>query len=279
MNQYQGYFIPQRFALIVYTHLVRNLQHEPPSFAPLLLGIHGRPGDGKTFQLRRVLEDCGVHVNLLSGGQLESSDAGEPGARVRDAYLEASSAISNGVPACVVLNDADAAIGNWGSLTQYTVNTQNVITELMHLCDYPLTVENKNTRRVPIFLTGNDFTRLYGPLRRRGRMELFLWEMSQAERGRIVASLFPEIEQQEINRLLEEYPDHSVADWTAVAAQIDNSNLHKFLASTDVRRLLTQIIRGGKFEGGRKRLTTSEIQDALHYLEQNRSADLLSTDA
>ena len=147
-------YVPERFSMIVKLHLVRNLQPDPPDNAPLLLGDHGQPGEGKTFRLRYLLNRLGVHTSLLSGGQLESSDAGERGARVRDAYLSAGSAVSNGVPAAVLLNDADAAIGHWGNLTQYTVNTQNVITELMHLCDYPTKVEGRNNRARSYLLDG-----------------------------------------------------------------------------------------------------------------------------
>jgi len=244
---------------------------------PLLQGIHGKSGEGKTFQLRYALDNAGVRAVLLSGGQLESSDAGEPGARVRDAYLEAGSFISNGIPATVVLNDTDAAIGNWGELTQYTVNTQNVITELMHLCDYPTRVEGKQTPRVPIFLTGNDFTRLYAPLRRHGRMDLFRWEMSREERGQIMASLFPVLEPYEIGLLLDRRPDYSIADWTAVGSRIGDHRLSEFLASEDLRMLLPRILQGAILKGGNRSPGFGEILEALDYMDQNKSVNLLSS--
>jgi ATPase family associated with various cellular activities (AAA) len=269
--------IPRRFTLIVQTHLVRNLEPGPPHSVPLLLGIHGKSGDGKTFQLRHVLDNAGVRVVLLSGGQLESSDAGEPGARVRDAYLEAGSFISNGIPASVVLNDTDAAIGNWGELTQYTVNTQNVITELMHLCDYPTRVEAKQTPRVPIFLTGNDFTRLYTPLRRHGRMDLFRWEMSREERGQILTGLFPALEPYEMEHLLDKYPSYSIADWTAVGSRIRDHRISEFLTSTDLRTLLPKMLRGAKLQGGYRPPSFGEILEALDYMDKNKAVNLLSS--
>jgi ATPase family associated with various cellular activities (AAA) len=278
MSDLAPVIIPQRFTSVVHTHLARNLQPNPPASIPLLLGIHGRPGEGKTFQLRHVLEDSAVHVVLLSGGQLESSDAGEPGARVRDAYLEAGTFISNGLPASVILNDTDAAIGNWGELTQYTVNTQNVITELMHLCDYPTRVEGKQTPRVPIFLTGNDFTRLYMPLRRHGRMELFRWEMSRQERKQILATLFRGLDSREIDLLLERYPEYSIADWTAVSSRISDYKLSKFLASSDVRALLPKLLRGARLEFSSTPPALDDILEALNYLERNRSVNLLPGD-
>lgn len=268
-------YVPERFSMVVKLHLVRNLQPDPPYNAPLLLGVHGRPGEGKTFQLRYILNLMGIHTSLLSGGQLESSDAGEPGARIRDAYLSAGSAVSNGVPAAVLLNDADAAIGHWGDLTQYTVNTQNVITELMHLCDYPTKVEGRTTPRVPIFLTGNDFTRLYGPLRRHGRMDLFKWEMSQQERAVILAGIFGSLSAAEIDKLLSLHPDYSIADWTAVAARITDVNLTTYLSKLDARILLAKIVQGARLEGVGRAPDFQDVVQAIDYLNGNIAVNML----
>ena len=41
-------------------------------------------------------------------------------------------------------------------------------------------------------MTGNDFTKLYEPLRRPGRMRLFAWEPTLRERMGVVCSIFPE---------------------------------------------------------------------------------------
>ena len=71
-----------RFRRVVLTHILKNLRanrifdgikEENP---PLVLGIHGPSGDGKTFQTRHVLESNGIKVFSISGGELESADAG-----------------------------------------------------------------------------------------------------------------------------------------------------------------------------------------------------------
>lgn len=71
-----------------------------------------------------------------------------------------------------------AHIGN----TQMTVNNQIVVGTLMNLSDNPTRVsigqrwrESDVTHRVPIIVTGNDFSTLYAPLIRDGRMEKFYW--------------------------------------------------------------------------------------------------------
>lgn len=63
-----------------------------------------------------------------------------------------------------------------------TVNNQIVVGTLMNLCDNPTRVsigqdwrESDITQRVPVIVTGNDFSTLYAPLIRDGRMEKFYW--------------------------------------------------------------------------------------------------------
>lgn len=66
--------------------------------------------------------------------------------------------------------------------TQMTVNNQIVVGTLMNLADNPTRVsigqdwrESDMTHRVPIIFTGNDFSTLYAPLIRDGRMDKFYW--------------------------------------------------------------------------------------------------------
>lgn len=66
--------------------------------------------------------------------------------------------------------------------TQMTVNNQIVVGTLMNLSDNPTRVsvgqdwrESDVTNRIPIIFTGNDFSTIYAPLIRDGRMEKFYW--------------------------------------------------------------------------------------------------------
>lgn len=65
-----------------------------------------------------------------------------------------------------------------------TVNNQIVVGTLMNLSDNPTRVsigqewrESDVTSRIPIIVTGNDFSTIYAPLIRDGRMEKFYWYM------------------------------------------------------------------------------------------------------
>ena len=63
-----------------------------------------------------------------------------------------------------------------------TVNNQIVVGTLMNLSDNPTRVsvgqdwrESDVTNRIPVIFTGNDFSTIYAPLIRDGRMEKFYW--------------------------------------------------------------------------------------------------------
>jgi len=47
-------------------------------------------------------------------------------------------------------------------------------------------------RRVPVVVTGNDFSSVYSPLTRFGRMTVFTWQPSLADRTHIIRKTFPE---------------------------------------------------------------------------------------
>lgn len=195
-------YIPERFEKVVVLHALRIswLRHKD---APLLMGIHGLPGEGKTFQCKIVLEKNGFKVFQISGGSLESKNAGEPARIVREQYEQAQKfcAESDVNKAAIIIDDADAAFGNWGELFQYTVNTQNLLAELMNIADY--NANNQKEIRIPIYLTGNDFTKIYGPLKRAGRMETFHWAPTDEERLKYIYFEFEMLDLEECKELLE----------------------------------------------------------------------------
>ena len=197
------------------------------SGVPLLLGVWGSKGCGKSFSLELACRDMKIAPFMVSAGELEDPVAGEPGALLRRRYLAASKyATTRGVPTVLIINDLDAAVGRFKD-DKYTVNNQIVSATLMNLCDNPAEVkvgssakrrawdsreefsrdektnvaerdgvstENQNRTikcaRVPIIVTGNDFSRLYAPLTRTGRMDLWHWEPSRGEIAEMVHATF-----------------------------------------------------------------------------------------
>uniref|UniRef100_A0A7N2N7D6 Ribulose bisphosphate carboxylase/oxygenase activase, chloroplastic n=1 Tax=Quercus lobata TaxID=97700 RepID=A0A7N2N7D6_QUELO len=200
------------FAVDAVTHIVKNyIAHLLDIKIPLILGIWGGKGQGKSFQTELVFQAMGIEPVIMSAGELESERAGEPGRLIRERYRAASQVVQNqvrsfatftvdickwrqwiamergslgrrvGKMSCLMINDIDAGLGRFGN-TQMTVNNQIVVGTLMNLADNPTRVsigqdwrESDFTNRIPIIFTGNDFSTIYAPLIRDGRMEKFYW--------------------------------------------------------------------------------------------------------
>lgn len=212
-------YLHSEFYHAIYHHLIGNVLLKETE-SPLILGVFGPPGEGKTFQTEHVCKSLGVELMAISPGELESPNAGQPGELLRSLYLQAGQRISSGKPSILLVNDIDTVLGNWGELVQYTVNRQVVFGQLMAFCDYPDQVSGKETPRVPIIVTGNNPGTLYEPLLRPGRMRVFPWVPTQEDRRKILAPMFPEIPESSLAAFVAEFPDRPVSFWGDVRAAI-----------------------------------------------------------
>jgi hypothetical protein len=188
---------------------------------PVIMGIFGAPGEGKTFQLRTVLNNLAVQTVSISAADFESERAGVPGKNLLAAYVSASRSIKGKRPTCIVIDDVDTTVGEWENNTG-TVNHQQVLAQLMHLADRPCDVENiGQIDRVPIFVTGNDFSKLYPPLRRPGRMTVLHWAPTPEERHGVVTHILNGLsDRKTVAHLLASYPRHPVSFFAELRAQL-----------------------------------------------------------
>ncbi|MGH3768068.1 MAG: AAA family ATPase [Pseudonocardiaceae bacterium] len=211
--------VSERFAQAVREHLVLSLVNLPVH--PVIMGIFGAPGEGKSFQLRAVLDRLAVQTMSISAADFESERAGVPGKNLLAAYVSASRAINSKRPTCIVIDDVDTTVGEWENNTG-TVNHQQVLAQLMHLADRPCDVENVGrVDRVPIFVTGNDFGKLYPPLRRPGRMVVLHWAPTAEERRDVVTHVLDGLAGREVVvDLLASYPSHPVSFFAELRSQL-----------------------------------------------------------
>merc|ERR1719460_2512165 len=127
----EGYYICPAFLDKLTVHCVKNFLDLPKIKVPLILGIWGGKGLGK----------MGIAPIVMSAGELESGNAGEPAKLIRQRYREASDIISKGKMSSLFINDLDAGAGRMGGSTQYTVNNQMVNATLMNIADNPTNVQ------------------------------------------------------------------------------------------------------------------------------------------
>lgn len=239
-------YVAERFRRTIALHIVKNLFTKLPVHVPLILGIHGPSGYGKTYQCEHVLAEMGVTAFLISGGQLESGTAGEPAKLIREKYIVASQRMQKGESKASVLliNDVDTGLGDWGEKVQTTINTQTVYGELMHLVDYPTSVEGRSTKRIPIILTGNDFTKLYEPLVRAGRMNSFEWNPTFEEKVEIVSRIFPELNMREINALVDKFVEQPIAFFSHLRSTLLDEFLWRGIQEIGTTKVVEYISSG-----------------------------------
>ncbi|KAJ0465783.1 Ribulose bisphosphate carboxylase/oxygenase activase [Helianthus annuus] len=132
-NNMGGFYIAPAFMDKLVVHITKNFMTLPNIKVPLILGVWGGKGQGKSFQCELVFAKMGITPIMMSAGELESGNAGEPAKLIRQRYREAADIIKKGKMCCLFINDLDAGAGRMGGTTQYTVNNQMVNATLMNI--------------------------------------------------------------------------------------------------------------------------------------------------
>lgn len=249
------YYVSPRFLNKLAIHITKNFLNLPNVRVPLILGVHGRKGEGKSFQCELVFERMGIEVVHMSAGELESPDAGDPARTIRLRYREAADLVKvRGKMAVLMINDIDAGAGRVDQYTQYTVNTQLVNGTLMNIADNPTSVQlpgsydSEPIQRIPIIVTGNDFATLYAPLIRDGRMEKFFWEPTRDDRIGTVSGIFEAdaVARGDIEKLVDTFPDQSIDFYGAVRSRLYDEQVQQLIESVGIDRISLRVVNSAE---------------------------------
>jgi ribulose bisphosphate carboxylase small subunit len=250
-----SYYISPRFLDKLSVHITKNYLTLPNVKVPLILGVHGRKGEGKTFQCELVYERMGVQVVSMSAGELESPDAGDPARLIRMRYREAADLVKvRGKMAVLMINDIDAGAGRVDQFTQYTVNTQLVNGTLMNIADNPTNVqlpgsyEIEPIQRIPIIVTGNDFGTLYAPLTRDGRMEKFFWEPDRDDRIGIVSGIFEadHVNRGDVEKLVDAFPTQAIDFFGAIRSRLYDEQVRNLIQKVGLDRISLRVVNSAE---------------------------------
>lgn len=234
-------------------HVAKNcLEESIDGRVPLILGIWGGKGCGKSMNLELCCKRLGVSPIIVSAGELEDQWAGEPGKRLRERYRRAAQVMqTEGRPACLIINDLDAGAGRVKNTTGYTVNTQMVSATLMNLADHPTDVQvgeywvASHLPRVPIVITANDLSTLYAPLVRDGRMHKFCWHPTRADLAHMVGTLFADdgVTATEVEALLDAFPQQPLDFFGALRNRLYDSAVRQWIGSVGGHRRMGESLR------------------------------------
>ncbi|KAK4753504.1 hypothetical protein SAY87_001608 [Trapa incisa] len=249
-NNMDGFYIAPAFMDKLVVHISKNFMNLPNIKVPLILGIWGGKGQGKSFQCELVFAKMGINPIMMSAGELESGNAGEPAKLIRQRYREAADIIKKGKMCCLFINDLDAGAGRLGGTTQYTVNNQMVNATLMNIADNPTNVQlpgmynKEDNPRVPIIVTGNDFSTLYAPLIRDGRMEKFYWAPTREDRIGVCTGIFrsDNVANDDIVKLVDTFPGQSIDFFGALRARVYDDEVRKWIGGVGVEEIGKKLV-------------------------------------
>ncbi|KAF9676853.1 hypothetical protein SADUNF_Sadunf08G0046600 [Salix dunnii] len=263
-NMMDGFYIAPAFMDKIVVHITKNFM-SLPNIKTIDLSV----------MLVAISSDDNAYFSpiMMSAGELESGNAGEPAKLIRQRYREAADIIKKkGKMCCLFINDLDAGAGRLGGTTQYTVNNQMVNATLMNIADNPTNVQlpgmynKEDNPRVPIIVTGNDFSTLYAPLIRDGRMDKFYWAPTRDDRIGVCVGIFKtdNVPQDDIVKLVDTFPGQSIDFFGALRARVYDDEVRKWVSGVGVESV------GKKLVNSREKAPTFEqpamtIEKLLEY--------------
>ncbi|KAI7983729.1 hypothetical protein LOK49_LG15G01342 [Camellia lanceoleosa] len=232
-NNMDGFYIAPAFMDKLVVHITKNFMTLPNIKVPLILGIWGGKGQGKSFQCELVFAKMGINWKVGMQENRKVDQAKVPGSFRYHQQRKMC---------CLFINDLDAGAGRMGGTTQYTVNNQMVNATLMNIADNPTNVQlpgmynKEDNARVPIIVTGNDFSTLYAPLIRDGRMEKFYWAPNREDRIGVCMGIFrtDNVPDEDVVKIVDTFPGQSIDFFGALRARVYDDEVRKWISGAGV---------------------------------------------
>ncbi|KAK4730600.1 hypothetical protein R3W88_023588 [Solanum pinnatisectum] len=276
-NKLDGFYIAPAFMDKLVVHITKNFLTVPNIKVPLILGIWG--GKGLSYfecklakpPQKQPPDPHRLQPIMMSAGELESGNAGEPAKLIWQRYREAAEIIRKGNMCCLFINDLDAGAGRMGGTTQYTVNNQMVNATLMNIADNPTNVQlpgmynKQENARVPIIVTGNDFSTLYASLIRDGRMEKFYWAPTREDRIGVCKGIFTtdKVPDDDVVKIVNSFPGQSI---------VYDDEVRKWIGSTGIEQIGEKLLnsRDGPPTFEQPKMTIDKLLEYRNMLVQEQ---------
>lgn len=212
--------ISNEFRNTVLTHIIGNYSNNMD--VPLFLAIHGKPGEGKTFQTFHICLAHNLKICYFSGAELSGNYERDSILDFEENYKRACNYLDSNEYSVIIVDDFHLSPASTREGVGTTINSQLLTGFLMNLCDK---TKNGQCQRIPIILLGNTFANVYEPLKRDGRMDFFYWESTIEIKKKVVIELLSpyvsRFDRNKLNALVEEYKDMPVSFFTEIKNDID----------------------------------------------------------
>lgn len=228
-------------------------EHPKP---PRFLVIAGKPGTGKTVAATDAALRMNYAVLHLPAANLASENEGGATAVLDDYLLTAEHhAQTYGEPVVIIADDLDLGIISADADTGRTVNSNLMTQRFQGLADTD-EVQNPDETRIPIIVTGNDFSQVRSSLFRDGRATWYEHTPTSDDVAAVVVNLFKpgtSADRKFLLKLAHRYRRESIAFWTAVHTSLRDELVDALIASgvTDPTALKVEIHRQRPLEPGK----------------------------
>ncbi|GJN05199.1 hypothetical protein PR202_ga22808 [Eleusine coracana subsp. coracana] len=253
-NTLNGLYIAPAFMDKLVVHLSKNFMTLPNIKVPLILGIWGGKGQGKSFQCELVFAKMGITPIMMSAGELESGNAGEPAKLIRQRYREAADIIKKGKMCALFINDLDAGAGRMGGTTQYTVNNQMVNATLMNIADNPTNVQ------LPGMYNKEENPRVC--------------PSSSPDRIGVCKGIFrsDNVPDEDVVKLVDTFPGQSIDFFGALRARVYDDEVRKWVAEVGVENIGKRLVnsREGPPTFEQPTMTIEKLLEYGHMLVQEQ---------
>lgn len=231
-------YVSPDFEDAVITHILGN--YVGNDSCPLFLAIHGKMGNGKTFQTLCTCSKYHITMYYISAAELsgayEQDSTHTIDCNLKDARKRLE---QNHEYSVFIIDDFHLSIASTEAGVGKTVNSQLLTGYLMNLSD---SAKQSKIKRIPFILLGNDFNNLYAPLTRDGRMNFYEWNPSVEEKACIVASSMEDLynddkTKEELMNLVYEYPDMPVSFFTELRHDLYREHMMSFIKKSKVKNI------------------------------------------
>lgn len=230
---YDYMYVPFRFSQRVVGHVILNFLNDNHFFMPpLYLVIEGSPGQGKTLQTIAACNKRRIAVKYVSASRLSGQKEGDSRKALEEIYKEAVELVSRKTYTCILIDDFHMGNAAVDDKTNHTINSNLLIGYMMNLA------ESINKCRIPIILTGNDFSNVYPALIRNGRADIFLWEPTHQEKFAIIRTLYEpvlrETSEKNLHNFFRKYSNENIAFFSQLINDWRRSYIDEIIINFDV---------------------------------------------